>query len=1244
MRITQSVCKDDNGFIWISSQTGVIRIAGNDCHTYRLPYEQGNFLYLRLVYQHSELIAFTNNGQVFRYNPVFDRFDLLFNMRNLLNSIHLWLKNVIIDDAGKYFLATKYGLYQYREGQLTQISDVPEEYVIRYDSANLCIADISGISILNTNTLQEKILYKHSTDKPFQVSKLFFDKIYNRLWIGTSHNGLFYYDFSASTMVYPTIRQFPKQRILAMETNTDSTLLAGIDGQGVWELNRTHFTVSAIYKENVNDPYSLSGDGIYDIFYDCRNERVWICTYAGGASFYEQRSPLMEQITHQIANLNSLNNNIVNQILEDREGKLWFATNNGISCLNVENDQWTARYQNKLDHAQVFLSLCEDNEGNIWCGTYSSGVYVLNGKTGKEIAHYSNGGQDSIPANDFVFDIYKDREGDIWLGGAEGEVICYLAKQKRFRKYSYMPISAFTESDSGKMMMACASGLSVLDKNSGTIQNLTNAYLLQDITLFDNEVWMCTSGDGLLRYHPESETIREYTTENGLPSNYVNSIVQIDSCLWLGTESGLCCFIPKDESVHTYPSLLPVSNISFNRNACCKLRNGQLAFGTNRGVVMFDPARLYKIRRQGRIFVQDMIVSGHSIRENRSFKLNTPLDSLSEISLNYNQNNLTLELLPLGDETHSSKFSWKMEGLDADWSHPSDYNRPVYTNIPNGRFVLKVKMTDNSPAQVINERSIIITVNPPFWKTWWFRLLLFVAVAAVIYFSLRFYINRLKQRHAEDKIKFFTNTAHDLRTSVTLIKAPIEGLNKEPELSETGKYYLNLASEQAKRLSDVTTQLLDFQKIDIRKEKILLKQVDIVKLISNRLYMFAALAKNKNIHIRFVTGMTSFTSAIDEGMIEKVTDNLISNAIKYSYPDSEVQVIFNCDRQNWILEVHDTGIGISDEAQGKLFKEFYRSENAINSKIVGSGIGLLLVKKYVTLHGGTVKFTGKEGKGAIFVVKIPVKEVTDTVNSTATAENDTEPANETKKDMRLLIVEDNDDLRRFMVHALREEFEVSTASDGVQAWVTIRRQIPDLVVSDVLMPNMDGFELCRLIKSTYETSHIPVVLLTALTEKAEQLQGLGLGADNYLTKPFDIELVIQRIKSIIQNRKAVREKALKIIDENNTDTLYTNELNDKFVKKAVEVVRSNMDNTEFGKEEFASAMYVSPSLLYKKIKSLTDRSPVDFIKSIRLNHALELLQTRKHTVTEVSEMCGFSSIKYFSEAFKKHFGKTPSEI
>jgi CheY-like chemotaxis protein/anti-sigma regulatory factor (Ser/Thr protein kinase) len=434
---------------------------------------------------------------------------------------------------------------------------------------------------------------------------------------------------------------------------------------------------------------------------------------------------------------------------------------------------------------------------------------------------------------------------------------------------------------------------------------------------------------------------------------------------------------------------------------------------------------------------------------------------------------------------------------------------------------------------------------------------------------------------------------------------------------------------------------------------------DIVKLVSDRRVIYESLAKSKNIHVEFETDKETYVTAIDVFKMEKIIDNLISNAVKYSYNGGKVIIEFKADKSRWTLTVKDNGIGISKKAQRKLFREFYRGENAMNSKIVGSGIGLLLVKNYITIHGGTISYESQENVGSTFRVVIPFKEVAekeqqipfslepelifdetdDLINSAESS-----PANIQTRKMSVLIVEDNEELRNFIAGKIDTEFVTLVAEDGEKAWQLILKQSPDLIISDVMMPNKNGFELCQQLKSTRETSHIPIILLTALTDKAKQIHGLGLGADDYMTKPFDMNLLVQKIRTIIRNREVVREKALKLIDKNIAEPLLANEINDKFVKKLVEVAWANISNPSFDKDEFASTMNVSASLLYKKTKSLTGQSPTDLIKTIRLRHASELLQSRNYTVTEVSELCGFSSVGYFSTVFKNFFGKSPTDL
>lgn len=1250
-----SICKEDNGFIWAASKTGVIRISENDCRTYSLPYNTSNNYFTKIIYKNDMLIAYTNNGQFFIYNKLYDRFDPLIDIRHLLNRNYINLHKAVIGDDETIWISTIDRLYKYQNGNLSSVFDEKNiQHIELYDETHILVATTLGIGLLDIDTDKFKYFNEYKNENEVEVSSLFYDNTTRLIWVGTISNGMLCYKTGIKGVEQVSTTYLPHQPILTIKKNSKtSTLFVGIDGQGLWEISEDGKRLICAHKEDVDDPYSLHGDGVYDVLLD--EERIWVATYTGGLSFMDKKQHSINQIIHQINQPNSLMNNDVNKVLEDSKGDLWFATNSGISRWNRKENKWYSYLQSAYDQARVFLALCEDNNGNIWAGTYSSGVYLLDGVTGKQIGHYFEKEDENGVSGKFISDIYKDTEGDIWMGGTRN-VICYFGKEKQFRIYDQQPLYAFEEIYPGKLLMGCTYGLLSLDKSTGKSEILIHNILVQDIVIIDNDIWIATSGEGLIRYNTINRKTEKYTTQSGLLSNYINSIIHNNNTLWLGTEKGLCRFSLKDNKSYTYPNTFPLSSVSFNINSCWNLKDGSLIWGTNKGAIILKPDMLEQKEAKARIYIQDISISGGSIRKSDDLLNGVPVDESKQLNLNYKQNNFVLELLPIGLNSTGTRFSWKMDGIDNEWSQPTDLRFITYTNLPNGNYKLNILMYDSALLQIIDERVLSINITPPFWETWWFRLIGSMLVIGLIAYSLRAYSNNLKQKHAKDKIRFFTNMAHDIRTSLTLISAPVEQLKNAPELTEKSRYYINLAADQSGRLSSVATQLLDFEKVDSGKGQLFPVMADIVQLVSRRCRIFKTTAGKRKIQLHFSSNVEAYTTAIDEIKIEKVVDNLISNAIKYSHAEGKVEMKLYCQEKQWSLEIKDYGLGISENAQQKLFKEFYRGDNKANSRMVGSGIGLLLVKNYVTMHEGQIIFHSKENAGSTFKITIPYKETTE--NSTtpvssasvldgALVNPKNDPVKETTKDkvMHILIAEDNSDLQEFLFQSLGEYYKVTKAKDGEEAWKLIQKEAPDLVVSDIIMPNMDGFELCKKIKSTFETSHIPVILLTSLSQKGKQLEGLGLGADDYITKPFDINLLIQRIKTTIKNREIVKEKAVKLMSQNQEDSpVYANELNDQFVKKALEVVRRNISNSEFGKDEFASDMYVSPSLLYQKLKALTGQSPLDFIRVIKFNHAMELLQTHKYTITEVSEMCGFSNATYFSTAFKKHFGKPPIEV
>lgn len=1255
IRETFSICKDANGFIWTSSKTGVMRIAEKDFRIYNLPSKSTDFVSVKLASNNSILLSYTNNGQVFIYHKLQDKFKLLFDLRDVLEDNYLVIKQAVIDDDNCIWIATSMGLYKYDNEKLKLIKKTKYgiDLVTIYKKTNIFFTAFEGLYLLNTKSGNSRLICDNEKF-PAQITSFYHDEKLSKIWLGTESNGLFCYDEDNHQIKHILSQKIPQQPILSI-VKYDKELLVGIDGQGVWTIDEKGENIQSIYRENQNEAFSLRGDGVQDIF--CDAKKIWIATYTDGLSFFEKENPSITQIQHQTNHINSLGNNHINKILEDKRGNIWFATHNGISRWNPTTNQWNNYYTDAKSHSKLFIALCEDTKGNIWAGSFSSGIFVLDGNSGKELKHYYS--QLNIPSfkNDDVLDLFTDSDGDIWIGSNQ-ELSCYITKENKFLNYPIRPVNSFAEFKPGKLLVSTSRGIILLNKKTGEIENLVMGSLTQDILIVQNDIWIATSGNGLLKYNINTKKIKQFTVESGLTSNYINSISYLDHYIWIGTEHGLSRINILNETINAYSSIYILSHTAFNVNASFVLRNGKIVMGTNNGALIFGRDMNYDAKAQGKIYFQDILISGQSIRENKELLNSLPVNLQKELRLKYKQNNVTLELVPVGTSIAGTKFSWKLEGVDKNWSKPSDIRLIAYQSLPNGEFDLKIKMYDSSLSQILDERSILMFISPPFWKTWWFTTLLIILLAGLSIYILRAYNAHLKQKYANEKLRFFTNTAHEIRTSLTLIKAPIEELNKSPELSDKSRYYLNIATENSSKLDSVANQLLDFQKLDAGKEVVQLSMQDFVLLVQQRINMFETSARRNNITIIFSSNRQSCIIALDKTKMEKVLDNLISNALKYSHSNSKIEIELSCDTNDLTLRVKDYGIGVPDKAKSKLFKEFYRGDNATNSKVVGSGIGLLLIKEYVEMHGGNVYFESEKDEGSTFWFIIPYQEVHDIVQSKEDEKRNesfclpvidklmiTAKTDNQKTKPHLLIVEDNDELSNFLLVSLSENYLVSVTEDGVKAWNFIKQNNPDLIISDIMMPNMDGFELCKLIKSTFETSHIPVILLTALSEKAEQLEGLGLGAEDYIVKPFDMAILQSRIYTIIQNREIVRNRSLRLILQPKDDVqVVNNELNDKFIKKAFSIVHQNLSNSHFNKELFASEMHVSPSLLYKKISALTGQSPSDYIKVIRMNYALNLLQSHKYTITEVSELSGFSSLSVFSRAFKSFFGKSPAEV
>lgn len=1240
MKEITAVARDENGFIWAASRTGILRVAPNDYRTYSLPFITKDVMNIKLASHGNLLTASTQNGQIFRYNRIQDKFEHWFTLPIQFSKDN-WVTNLEVDSEGKVWISTSRGIFV-RKGEetirpfkdkqgITHITPLDGHYILA------CIQS----SFYRINT-RDYTLDKLKGNMPYTISAAHYDRYSRKVWIGTYNAGLWQYELDTQSVGKTAIADFPSLIVRAILIPDSTSAWIGIDGAGIWILDKKTCQVKHKLHEDLDNPSSLRGNSVYSLLMDEYN-RIWTATTSGGLQYTESKPSAIEHLVHEINNPQSLHNNEVNDLMTDSHGNLWIATNNGISRHNARTNKWEQLYENRQ---LSVLSLSADTKGHIYAGTYGKGIYVLDETDGREIHHYNNNERDILSPGGFVFATYTDSEGDVWMGGVKENVFCYHPDNKELHSYNAQSVYSIAELSPGKMLLGCAYGVVQIDKRTGKSNMLLSGITVHDMAIDDHTIWICSSGDGIIGLDRHNVRNIYITTRQGLPSNYTRSMLLVGEDLWIGTDKGLCRLHLPDKKIYTFANLQLLADESFNVSAAYRMPDGRLAFGSNNGVILFHPEQIDTVPSSGRIYFSDIRLSGRSVRETADFNLSEPVDSMSTLRLDYPQNSFTLSVLPLGYVSKSATFSWKLDGQDKEWSTYTTNRYINYTNLRAGRYTLCIRLHDGG---ILAQRQLEIIVNPPFWNTLWFRLIILAAVIAICWLGIRNYMQRLRRHYADEKIRFFTQMAHDIRTSLMLIKAPIEELHKEKELSEWGDKCLSLASEQTRRLSDTATQLLDFERMDIGYEKPIFTDMDIAALTARRTETYKAYATEQQIEIVSSISPESYWIQADMRMMERVIDNLLSNAVKYSRPGGRIEVTFTGAPAYWILRIKDQGIGISKKAQQKLFREFYRSDNAVNAQIIGSGIGLMMIKKCIDIHQGKIAVKSELDKGATFEITMPLRPVSpqgtpecktrdeETVNTSP--ENNEGKAN----NIHILIVEDNQTLCKFMSYSLNKQFHVTTAHDGQEAWEMIPDLQPDLIVSDIIMPHMDGFELCRKIKSTYETSHIPVILLTALSGKPDQLHGLDLDADNYLVKPFDMSLLASRIGSIIRNRRMVFEKAIRT-RQNDEPPIVSNHINDEFIRKAIACVHDNIANENFGKEDFASALALSPSLLYKKIKALTNLSVVEFIRSIRLNYAMEKLCSGEFNVTEVSEMCGFSTPAYFSKVFKEYFGKTPTEV
>ncbi|EOS10637.1 hypothetical protein C801_00578 [Bacteroides uniformis dnLKV2] len=1279
--------KDRRGYMWFLTQEGVDRYDGKQIKHYNFSDDNMKLdsrIALNWFYMDNEDILWVigQKGRIFKYDSQHDKFELVYIHPELIrNKSQAFLNYGYLDKNDRIWLCSKDSIvwYDTRTGTASHIATpVNSEITVieQTDGNHFFIGTGNGLFRTQTERETLKLIpdeVAESIGTP--VHELYYHTVSKQLFIGNYKEGILVYDIGGKGNIIPC--QSPNNvefnQIVALN---DHELLIATGGKGVYKLDLNTYMSEPYITADYSSYNGMNGNNINDIYVD-EEQRIWLANYPTGITIRNNRYGSYDLIKHSIGNSHSLVNNQVHDIMEDSDGDLWFATSNGISLYQTDIKEWHSFFSSfdsvPDDENHIFLTLCEASPGVIWAGGFTSDIYKIEKKKGFKVSYLSPATIAGIRPDQYIFDIKKDSDGDIWSGGYY-HLKCINLETKNIRLYpGVSSITTIQEKDAQQMWIGTRMGLYQLDKKSGDYRYVDlpveSPYICALYQRDDSILYIGTRGSGLLVYNLYKEKfIHQYRTDNcALISNNIYTIIpRQDGNLLMGTEDGITIYSPKGHFFRNWTREQGLMSVNFNAGSATTYGKNSLVFGGNDGAVRFPIDIQIPEPHYSRLLLRDFMIAYHPVYPgDDGSPLQKDIDETDRLELAYEQNTFSLNVASINyDYPSNILFSWKIDGFHKEWSRPSQDNRIIVRNLPPGSYTLQIRAISNEEKYKTYEtRNIQIVITPPAWASVWAMIgyaILLVLVTGIIF---RIIMLHKQKKISDEKTRFFINTAHDIRTPLTLIKAPLEEVVENQMVTEQALPHMNMALKNVNNLLQLTTNLINFERIDVYSSTLYVSEYELNSYMNNVCATFRKYAEMKHVRFVYESNFDYLNVWFDSDKMGSILKNILSNALKYT-PEGGNVCIYACEGENsWSIEVKDTGIGIPSCEQKKLFRNYFRGSNVINLKVTGSGIGLMLVYKLVRLHKGKIQIQSTEHQGTCVQVTFPkgnshlhkakfLSPQAPDRYSEAIMPHDTSEISasmeisQTNNSLQhILIVEDNDDLRNYLVNMFKTGYNVQSCPNGKEALVIMREFNPAIIISDIMMPEMGGDEFCSVIKNDLEMSHIPIILLTALGDEKNMLEGLEIGADAYITKPFSVGILKATVKNILANRALLRQVYNSIEDkEQNLPTNCTNNLDWKFIASVKECIKNNMENADFNVDMLSSLHHMSRTSFFNKLKALTGYAPADYIRMIRLQHAAQLLKQNKYTITEIADMVGFSDAKYFREVFKKYYNVSPSKF
>lgn len=1286
--------QDHNGYMWILTHGGLDRYDGSEVRHFRIP---ETHISQELVSSQSRLLTdqrmgvwlVGQDGSIYRYDEGEERMVVAYRIPVQGGGLRrAAITYSFMDKEDNIWMCDTQWIYLYRTHwqRCDRVyHDIGREItcVEQTDDKEFFIGTESGVHFAR---LEGDRLFHQECAKldtlDCNINEIYHHRPSRKVFIGTAQQGIIVYDLKRHEAHHlrHVLADITISRICPLQG--DSILLA-TEGAGVFLMDTRDYRCTPYITADHERPNAMNGDDIKDLYIDARG-RIWMAVYPTGITVRNDQYPEYLWLKHSRGNSQSLVNNQVNAIIEDSDGDLWFATNNGVSLYESGKGRWHTYLNSGTTpssrQSHTFVSLCEVEPGVVWTGGYNSGIYQIDKRGGEpQYILPSQFNHQSIRSDKYIRVLTRDSLGYIWAGGYHN-LKRIDARRRQARLYpGVTEVTDIVEQNDELMWIATAGGLYLLERESGRLHPVrlpVEPCRIHALCLHPNGwLYIGTDHAGLLAYHPQKQYAIHYHMDNcSLISNNIYTILaDHQGNILLGTDRGLSLIHAHTGRISNWTQRQGLQSDHFNETAGTLRRNGHFILGSIEGALEFDGDVFLPHDESCHLMVGDLQIAGLTeMPIYQGMSLSTLLTRQNRLHLRYDQRHITLRFSAV-NYTYSPEFlySWRLPGYIDEWSRPSGDGTIRLRNLPPGKYTLTARALSNEDRRVVlDQRSVEIEVEQPFWLTpyaWALYLLLPVCLVAI---GIRIWLMRKEREISDEKIDFFIHTAHDIRTPLTLIKAPLEELSADDSLSESGRGHVSVALGNVDTLIKLTTNLLNFEQSALRRTRLTTTECELGKYLRGLYSEFAPFAASCRIALKLTITDESLTVWMDREKIDSILRNLLSNALKYTPAGGTVHIM-GCspNPQTWNVAITDTGIGIPAREQRKMFKRHFRASNAINMKVPGSGVGLLLVRRLVRLHGGEIYYNSIEGSGTTVTVSFPIgapnkgmdthptvlPDVRDRVVTTrqdvpCTAAPDDGMEHEVENDHRprLMLVEDNEELGRYLERTL-DEYQVLNCTHAEEAMKRIADFQPDILVSDIMMPGMRGDELCQRLKADINTSHIPVILLTALATEQDIINGLNRGADRYIPKPFSVGVLRAAIANLLANRALLRRKYAHPDEGEKTEEVPsdtgsgTSDLDNAFMQAVQHTIDEHLDDTEFNVDILCGQMNMSRTSFYYKIKSLTGMPPADYVRLFRLHRAAGMLASRQYSVAEVADRTGFNDAKYFREVFKRYYKVSPTQ-